>query len=312
MHCWNYILGMFKNIFILICLSGSICNAQIVTKPGKDYRDGHGGTIHLQMGDISFADEVVSFTHGDPPAVPSASDSSLALGIPDFTGTDEGFTTLGCKGSLVLRFTDNSLVNIKGPDLYVFEVGKYIESTELAISKDGKRWINVGKINGGKATVDIGDSVKPGEVFNYVRLTDLGDDCHGDWPGADIDAVAAIGSGKHLSLKASVLFNFDKAVLKPESQTEFKKLVTEIEASPGSQIIIEGHTDSLGTAGYNDKLSLQRALSVNNYLLSKLKKDTYQVYYYGYGARYPLATNTTKEGQEQNRRVDIIVVPPVE
>lgn len=303
---------MLKYCYIAFCISASFCHAQVDTKTAKYYAAGHGEQVYLPLGDISFADEVISFKRGKPRAIPSASDSSRAIGVSDFTGTDEGFLTLGCKGSLVVHFIDNALVNIKGPDLYIFEVGKYIETTELAISKDGKQWLNVGRINGGKASVDIGDSVKPGEVFNYVRLTDLGDDCFGYWPGADIDAIAAIGAGKHISLRSSVLFSFDKAVLKPEAKTEFDQLIDEIIKYPGSQVIIEGHTDSLGSAGYNNKLSYQRALAVNNYLRTKLTKEKYEIYYYGYGAKYPIASNLNKEGQEKNRRVDLIIVPPAE
>ncbi len=278
---------------------------------GKYYPDGHGGRVFLPLEDISFADEVISFDHGQPRAIPSASDSSQALGIPDYDSVNiKGFVSLGCKGSLVLHFKDNALVNIKGPDLYVFEVGKYIEATELSVSKDGRRWIKVGKIKGGKASVDIGDSVKPGEVFHYVRLTDLGDECRGNWPGADIDAVAAIGSGRHISLKSSVLFSFDKAVLKPEAVKEFEKVLSDLKISPGSELIIEGHTDSLGNSGYNEKLSVQRALSVKNYLAGKLNSPSYKILSFGYGAAYPIATNKTKEGQERNRRVEIIIVPP--
>ena len=304
----NRILLLF--IFISTCSFGQ--KDLKPTKAGKYYPDGHGGKVYLPLGATSFADEVVSYTRGKPPAISSACDSVEALGPPTFRGLAEGFVTLGCKGSLVLRFKDNSLVNIKGPDLYIFEVGSYIESTDLDISKDGKNWIQVGRINGGKATVDIGDSVKAGEVFNYVRLTDAGDSCRGMWPGADIDAVAAIGSGKLISLKSAVLFNFDKSVLRPEAKLEFDKIIPEILNNPGSQIIIEGHTDSLGKAVYNEKLSYQRALAVNNYLRGLLKKEKYEIYFYGYGARYPIASNVSKEGQELNRRVDVIVVPPVD
>jgi outer membrane protein OmpA-like peptidoglycan-associated protein len=278
---------------------------------GKYYPDGHGGKVYLPLGDISFADEVISFYHGKPQAIPSASDSSQALGIPDYDSLNiKGFVSLGCKGSLVLHFKDNALVNIKGPDLYVFEVGKYIEATELSISKDGRKWIRVGKIKGGKASVDIGDSVKPGEVFHYVRLTDLGDECRGNWPGADIDAVAAIGAARHISLKSSILFSFDKATLKPEAVKEFDKVLSDLKSSPGSELIIEGHTDSLGNKGYNERLSVQRALSVKNYFAGKLNGADYKILSFGYGSAYPVATNKTKEGQELNRRVEIIIVPP--
>jgi OOP family OmpA-OmpF porin len=302
-------LNLFRALLIL---HSCFLFSQSRVPEGKFYPDGHGGRVYLPLGDISFADEVIRFNHGNPRAIPLASDSSQALGVPNFDSIHvRGFVSLGCRGSLVLHFRDNALVNIPGPDLYVFEVGKFIEATELAISKDGKHWIDVGKIKGGKASVDIGDSVKPGEVFHYVRLTDLGDECHGQFPGADIDAVAAIGCARQISLKSAILFNFDKAVLKPEAINAFDQVLEEIKDSPGSRLIIEGHTDSLGSKGYNDHLSIQRALSVKNYFAGKLNSKDFTIEAFGYGAEYPVASNKTKEGQEQNRRVEIIIIPPL-
>ena len=56
--------------------------------------------------------------------------------------------------------------------MYVFETGRYVEETFLYVSKDGNKWVSVGKIKGGNALVDIGDSTKPGDIFRYVKLID--------------------------------------------------------------------------------------------------------------------------------------------
>lgn len=274
----------------------------------KKYPDGHGGFIFLPQGDISFADEVVDFKRGDPDAISEACDSTLSLGITDFDGHASNFTSLGCGGTLTLRFTDNALINIDGPDLYVYEVGKYIETTQLYVSKDGKKWINVGAISGGVSSVDIGDSVKQGEVFHYVKLKDLKFDCKGSWPGADIDAVAAIGSGIQITLNSAVLFDFDKFDLLPNAKGELDKIIEQISKQNPSKIIIEGHTDNVGAESYNQTLSEKRADSVKKYILSKLKAFKGSAKSVGYGSSLPITQNETKEGQEKNRRVSIILI----
>ncbi len=95
---------------------------------------------------------------------------------------------------MTLKFVDNVLIDVPGPDLYVFEVGPAVQPTELSISNNGATWINIGKISGGTAEVDISQFVKPGDEFYFVSVTDLKSDCSGEFPGADIDAVGAIGS----------------------------------------------------------------------------------------------------------------------
>lgn len=276
---------------------------------GKDYPDGRGGKIHLPLGELSFADEVVSFYKGNPKAKKRAQDSSLAIGTPNFDTFEGGFTTLGCGGSLTMRFVNNALVNIPGADLYVFEVGAFIEKTNVSISKDGKKWVNVGNIAGGTASIDIGDSVKPGEIFHYVRLTDLKSDCRPDWPGADIDAVAAIGSAEQLTLKSALLFDFNEFNLKPNAKIELDKIIEKIKANPTVEIVIEGHTDSIGKLEYNQKLSENRANAVKKQFDSQLKGLNISIKTFGYADKNPIASNRTKEGQEKNRRVEIILIP---
>lgn len=294
----------YSSFFFLLIISFPV----LAQNQGLNYPDGHGGTIFLPQGDISFADEVLDFKRGDPDAVTEACDSALSVGKADFAGVASNFTSLGCGGSLILRFNDNALINIAGPDLYVFEVGKYIETTQLYVSKNGKKWINVGAISGGTSSVDIGDSVNQGEVFHYVKLVDLKTDCKGSWPGADIDAVAAIGSGTQINLKTAILFDFDKFELLNEAKAELDKIAGQIVSAKPSKIIIEGHTDNIGVETYNQQLSEKRAAAVKNHLLSKTPYKA-KMNSVGYGSSLPIASNDTKEGQDKNRRVSIILIP---
>ena len=196
---------------------------------GKSYPGGQGGMVFFPLGDLSFPDEIVSFQSGNPAASNEWDrDPKFTLGPPDYDKSkDVNYTTLGCGGVLTLRFIDNALVDIDGPDLYVFEIGPDVEPTSLAISEDGTKWIEVGAISGGKASVDIHDFAQPGELFHFVRLTDLKSACRSSWPGADIDAVGAIGSVLQFSLSSSVLFDFNMFELKPEAREELVRIAGE-------------------------------------------------------------------------------------
>lgn len=175
---------------------------------GRCCFDGHGGKVYFPQGDISFADEVASYILED--LAPSDSGDAVAaesLDIPDYSGdTDDKYLCLGCGGTLTLKFVDNVLTDVDGPDLYVLEIGGAVEPISLSLSRDGTNWTAVGEISGGKAEVKFSCYAEPEEVFYYVRLEDLRTACGEGTPGADIDAVGAIGSAIRLSMESSVLF----------------------------------------------------------------------------------------------------------
>jgi OmpA-OmpF porin, OOP family len=290
----------------LLMLVAATAPAQIA----KTYRDAHKGTVTFPLGDLSFADEVVSFQMGEPHADPLYSDPKDALGPPDYDEkTDTKYTTLGCGGVLTLRFTDDVLIDVKGPDLYVFEIGPDIEPTRLEISKDGEQWVDIGHISGGTAAVDIGPHVKSGDVFHYVRLTDLKKACGGQWPGADIDAVGAIGAGLRISFNSAVLFDFNKYDLKPEAQHELARVVGLVGQYKGGSVLVEGHTDAVGSADYNQTLSANRAKSVRDFLEVQTKGEGIHFNSRGYGKTRPIAGNETEDGRAKNRRVEIAIIP---
>lgn len=290
--------------FCIAFMIASLSIVQAAAKNGKEYSDGHRGKVFFPKGDISFADEVVSFQRGGPGQQETNPD--YALGAPN----QKKAAVLGCGGVLVLRFTDNALIDVNGPDLYVFEAGPDIEPTNLSLSKDGKDWIGIGKISGGRSDIDISGFVKNGDVFHYVRLQDANaPGCGGNYPGADINAVGAIGSAVQISMKNSVLFDSGKWTLKPEAQQELNSAVLKIEEYPGVRIIIEGHTDSVGSTESNQELSEKRGGAVRDYFLGAKKFTGHAVKIHGYGESRPVATNETEEGRERNRRVEIILMP---
>ena len=106
---------------------------------------------------------------------------------------------------------------------------------------------------------------------------------------------------------ADAFFDFDKAALKKEGKAKLDDLVGKVKGISLEVIIAVGHTDSVGTDAYNQKLSVRRAEAVKAYLVSKgIEKN--RVYTEGKGEKQPVADNKTKEGRAKNRRVEIEVV----
>jgi OmpA-OmpF porin, OOP family len=290
-----------------------VATAAYAQDMSRTYKDSRGKAIVFPLGDASFADEVVSFAVGTPPPRDKRfTTPETALGPPDYnpkrTLPPTG-VALGCAGTLTVRFTDNVLHDVPGPDLYVFEVGPQIEPMKLAISPDGTAWTEVGTISGGTATIDIATLVKPGERFRYVQVTDLKRGCGGQFAGADVDAIGAIGSTLQLSFDAAVLFDFNRSELKPEAQATLSEAATRVAAYTNASVTVEGHTDNVGTNAYNAKLSLARAASVRAFLLSRPELRGRTIAVEGFGAGRPIASNATDDGRQQNRRVEILVTP---
>lgn len=103
-----------------------------------------------------------------------------------------------------------------------------------------------------------------------------------------------------------VLFDFGKYNLKPDTKITLAKLAGIIQSHPGLNLAIEGHTDNIGSDEANMKLSQQRADTVREFLVQQgLAADT--VTAVGLGKAEPVADNSTNEGRQKNRRVEIIV-----
>jgi len=125
-------------------------------------------------------------------------------------------------------------------------------------------------------------------------------------PGAKPAAKPAPVAEK-VTLAADVLFDFDKSILKNEGKNKLDDLATKVKAINLEVVIAIGHTDSIGSDAYNQKLSVRRAESVKAYLVSKGVEPN-RIYTEGKGEKQPVASNKTKDGRQKNRRVEIEVI----
>ena len=114
-------------------------------------------------------------------------------------------------------------------------------------------------------------------------------------------------TSEKVSFAAEALFDFDKSVVKPEGKAALDDLLQKLQGMNTEVMITVGHTDSVGSNEYNQKLSLRRAEAVKSYLVSK-GVDTARVYTEGKGETQPIADNATAEGRAKNRRVTVEVV----
>lgn len=105
---------------------------------------------------------------------------------------------------------------------------------------------------------------------------------------------------------SDVLFDLNKATLRPGAQIKLAKVVGILQTYPNLKIQVDGYTDSTGTPEYNQQLSEQRAAAVAAFLTSQGVSSA-EVSAQGFGENDPVASNQTAEGRQQNRRVDLVV-----
>ena len=131
-------------------------------------------------------------------------------------------------------------------------------------------------------------------------MCDEADKCPGTPAGTKVDSV-----GCPLEQTLKLLFDFDSAELRPESITELERVVKFMNDVSIATVLVEGHTDSVGSEAYNQALSDRRAKSVFDYLTSR-GVDPARMKSVGEGELKPIATNDTAEGRQLNRRVMLI------
>ena len=104
-------------------------------------------------------------------------------------------------------------------------------------------------------------------------------------------------------------FDSGASQIKPQNFDLLAKVEKAIDVFPRSELIIEGHTDSHGGDDLNQKLSQERAESVQQYMINAMRIPTYRLIATGYGETRPVASNETAAGRARNRRIDIVIKP---
>jgi len=118
--------------------------------------------------------------------------------------------------------------------------------------------------------------------------------------------VERIGEGIKITFDSGILFNIDSYTLSESSKSNLGDLSKTLQKYDDTNILIEGHTDSTGTDQHNKVLSEERATSVADFLKSYGVIGS-RITTNGYGESQPVASNSTSEGRQQNRRVDIAI-----
>ena len=110
-------------------------------------------------------------------------------------------------------------------------------------------------------------------------------------------------------LTSDILFDFNSSALRSASRSTLGELAQNFRQYPDNRIIVEGHTDSVGSNDYNQKLSEARAANVADYLIDQGVSAS-AITVYGFGEARPKETNDTAEGRQLNRRVEIHIQAP--
>ncbi|OGQ51815.1 MAG: hypothetical protein A3J24_13060 [Deltaproteobacteria bacterium RIFCSPLOWO2_02_FULL_53_8] len=126
-------------------------------------------------------------------------------------------------------------------------------------------------------------------------------------PTPGVAAKPVVPTSEKVTFAADAFFDFDKAVLKADGKAKLDDLTSKLKGMNLEVIIAVGHTDSVGSDAYNQKLSIRRAEAVKAYLVSK-GIEANRVYTEGKGEKQPVADNKTAAGRAKNRRVEIEVV----
>src|SRR5690606_25650094 len=113
--------------------------------------------------------------------------------------------------------------------------------------------------------------------------------------------------GLKLTFSSDLLFPIDSYTLTVNSKDELNDLVKTLKRKKNKKIRIDGYTDNTGTVEYNNKLSINRANSVKEYLENQ-GIDASRMTTKGFGQSNPVADNKTTEGRQKNRRVEIVIL----
>jgi len=127
------------------------------------------------------------------------------------------------------------------------------------------------------------------------------------------DEARVFRQGNTIILRlVGLTFDSGASQIKPDNFTLLEKVEKAIDVFPRSELTIEGHTDSHGGDEFNQKLSQERAESVQQYMINAMRIPSYRLIAVGYGETRPVASNETASGRERNRRIDVIIKPTAE
>ncbi|AKX60323.1 porin [Thiopseudomonas alkaliphila] len=208
-------------------------------------------------------------------------------------------TTFGNIGAgLKYYFTENLFAKASVEGLYGFDNHQGEWQTGLALGA-----------NFGGAPKAVEEVVVPVEPVACIDSDNDGvcddvDLCPDTPEGTQVDANGCPIEPEKVRVELDVKFDFDKDQVKRDSYSDIQNLADFMKQFPQTATTVEGHTDSVGSEAYNQKLSERRANAVRNVLVNELGVEGNRVDSVGYGESRPVADNATREGRAINRRVE--------
>jgi outer membrane protein OmpA-like peptidoglycan-associated protein len=118
--------------------------------------------------------------------------------------------------------------------------------------------------------------------------------------------IERVGEGIQVTFASGLLFDFDSEVLRPEAKTNLRELAASLVKYPGSDLLILGHTDQLGSTTYNLALSERRTNAAASYLMAQGVSGG-RIATRGLGETEPIASNETETGRQANRRIEVSI-----
>jgi len=268
------------------------------------------------MGAISFADEIVYYDPGalghhtgDEPDT-CFQNCSLALGKPDSQGTlEDSFVSLGKGGTLIVKFSDNVLIDGPGPDLMIFATDPVPEHIKVWISQDGRIFHYVGLVSSINTTLDIQEISEAGGLYPFIKLQDVPDqgELKGSAIGADIDAIGAINTAIYYSIQIDQLFYANESKLKIEASEILKPVTEKIFQLPRAHVTLVAHTDNRGTEDFNLILTQRWVWALRDFILELTECFENQITAIGLGETRPLVPNQSEGNRQINRRIEILI-----
>jgi outer membrane protein OmpA-like peptidoglycan-associated protein len=135
-----------------------------------------------------------------------------------------------------------------------------------------------------------------------------------DKQAAELKKIQAIENVKQerdrliATMSNSLLFDVNSAIIKPGAIDGLTQVADVLIRYPETTIVVKGYTDTTGTEAYNQELSERRAKSVGNFMIGK-GVDAGRVTAIGFGEQFPIASNDSEAGRQQNRRVELEIIP---
>ena len=286
--------------------------------PNLTHQTSQEAITEFPMGNISFADSVISYDPGalgegtgdEPDSAYQSAD--MGLGPPDTnTEKDTGYVSLGKGGFIILKFTNNVLIDGPGPDLHIFQREDAGERIHVWISEDCNIFIYIGEVSVENPDLDIGPYANPGTVYPYIKLRDDPDQGNPNTPalGADIDAVGAINTAVQIVIPCDELFRGKTASFTDAAHEKLSDIAEIIRQFPKIKVSIKAYTDNRGSSDFNLLVSQSQAESVSNHLYDVEHLTDIRYAVRGYGETNPVASNDTEDGRQRNRRMEILIQP---